>query len=401
MTLIPPHGGALMNGIVTGEVEVGLRARASTLPRVILDAVALADLDLLAVGAYSPLSAFMGQADYRRVVHEARLADGTVWPLPIVLRASSQEARALREGESVALVGGKDTPAPGEVVGLLELQEIVLYAKETEAHEVYRTVAPAHPGVARLYASGSVLLGGPVRLLGGPTMIPFPRYHLTPAELRAALQARGWERVVAFEAGSPMHRGHEHLLRSALDTADGLLLHLLAGPTRAGDIPAELRLRTFELLNGRHFPRERLILSTFPAATRYAGPREALFHALVCKNYGASHFAVGRDAAGVGDFYGLYDAQQLWNDFTSAELGITPLFFETTFYCSRCRGAATTSSCPHDRNQHLTLSGTRVRSLLAQRQKLPVELVRREVAELLVSGFVPTAATVHRPSCPD
>ncbi|HBY98163.1 MAG: sulfate adenylyltransferase [Ardenticatenaceae bacterium] len=399
--LIPPHGGTLINRVVTGEIETAFRRLAATLPRVTLDAVALADLELIAVGAYSPLRGFMGQADYRRVVHEARLADGTVWPLPIVLRVAAQEARDLKEGQRIALVGGKDTPVPGEVVGLLELQEIVLYAKETEAHQVYRTADPAHPGVARLYTSGPVLLAGPIWLLDGPKTVPFPNYHLTPAETRAAFQARGWRRIVAFQTRSPIHRAHEYLLRSALEVVDGLLLHPLVGQTKADDIPADLRLRTYERLIANDFPRERLVLSLFPAAMRYAGPREALFHGLVRKNYGATHFIVGRDAAGVGDFYGPYDSQRIWDGFSPAELGITPLFFENTFYCYDCAAIVTPRTCPHDQSQHLTLSGTRVRSLLARRQYPPVELVRKEVADLLMSDFVPPVPTIKRASCAD
>lgn len=400
---IAPHGGRLVNRVVTGEAAVALRAEAATLPRLPLDAATLADLDLIAVGAYSPLDGFMGEADYRRVVHEARLADGTVWPIPIVLRATTKQARTLREGQRLALVGGAGSAAPGEIVGVLDLREIFLYAAETEAHHVYRTTDSEHPGVARLYAGGAVLLGGPVWLLDGPQAVPFPDYHLTPVQSRAEFAARGWGRVAAFQTRNPLHRAHEHLLRGALAQVDGLLLHPLVGPTRADELPAELRLRAYERMLASHLPGERVLLGLFPAAMRYAGPREALFHGLVRKNYGATHFIVGRDAAGVGNFYGPYDAQRLWADFAPAELGITPLFFENAFHCARCGGVVTAATCAHDASNHLVQSGALLREMLTARRTLPDELVRAEVAELLMRDFVPPPPrpAIPRTRCAD
>lgn len=376
---IPPHGGALVNRVAPPEAWADLRRRADELPHLRLDARSRADLTLLATGAYSPLTGFMGETAYRRVVEEMRLADGLPWSLPITLSASREQGRALRAGQEVAL-----RDPGGEVQGLLEVAQVFAYDREREAREVFRTTDSAHPGVAALYRQGDLLVAGPITLLGEPPAepsAPFPRY---PAETRLAIRERGWRTVVGFQTRNPVHRAHEYLQKCALEMVDGLLLHPLVGETKGDDIPAPVRLACYRVLLDGYFPKDRVLLGLLPAAMRYAGPREAVFHALVRKNYGCTHFIVGRDHAGVGNYYGSYDAHRIFAAFAPAELGIAPLFFEHAFYCRRCGGMATPKTCPHERGEHVALSGTRVREMLGRVELPPPEYTRSEVAQVLI-----------------
>ncbi|GGJ64174.1 sulfate adenylyltransferase [Deinococcus aquiradiocola] len=373
LTLPTPLGGTLVNRVRA--VQPGELAG---LPTLELGDRAAADLEMIATGAYSPLTGFLGEKDYRSVVDRMRLEDGTPWSIPITLMVTPEEARTARG--TVALTHG------GQPVGLIEVQEQFTPDKTHEAREVYRTDDAAHPGVAALNAAGSVYLAGPVTLFDVPRG-HFPAHHRTPAEVRSVIEARGWRSTVAFQTRNPIHRAHEYLQKVALELVDGLLLHPLVGTTKGDDVPADVRVKAYEVLLEKYYPRERTLLSVYPAAMRYAGPREAILHALSRRNYGATHFIVGRDHAGVGSYYGTYDAQEIFQNFTAAELGIQILKFEHTFYCKSCSQLVSPRTCPHDATHHLVLSGTRVRELLRAGEALPAEFTRPEVAEVLREGY--------------
>ena len=378
---IAPHGGKLVNRVLVEEERSEALERAADLPRLSLDAWELSDLEMIANGAFSPLEGFMNCADYRRVVEEMRLASGLVWSLPVILAVDREEAGGLREGQQVALVDGR-----GVVVGLLTLEEKFTCHKERDAGLIFGTTDPAHPGVNRLLGQGEVLLGGKVAVVN--RLRPaFPQYHFDPADTRRIFQERGWRRVVGFQTRNPVHRAHEYIQKCALEIVDGLLLHPLVGPTKDDDIPAVVRLESYRVLLEKYYPASRTLLAVFPAAMRYAGPREAIFHAIVRKNYGCTHFIVGRDHAGVRNYYGTYDAQRIFSRFRPEELGIQPLFFEHTFYCRRCGNMASSKTCPHEDADHLALSGTRVREMLRRGEAPPPELTRPEVAEVLMDGL--------------
>lgn len=380
--LIKPHGGRLVNRVL---IQEEAEAKARELKKIALNARTLSDLELLAVGAFSPLEGFMGRLDYEKVLYEMRLASGLPWTIPITLAVEAEEAKALKEGEDVALLAPS-----GEVVGILSLEEKFPCNKREEAWNVYRTDDEQHPGVKYLYQRGDILLGGKISLLKRLPFHGFEAYKFDPAETRAAFKERGWRSVVGFQTRNPIHRSHEYIQKCALELMDGLLIHPLVGKTKLDDIPSEVRLRCYRVLVEEYFPKDRVLLAVFPGAMRYAGPREAVFHALVRKNYGCTHFIVGRDHAGVGNYYGPFDAHRIFDTFEREELDITPLFFDATFYCQKCDAIASSKTCPHDHSHRLVLSGTRVRELLRQGEFLPEEFTRPEVAEVLlewVSGL--------------
>jgi sulfate adenylyltransferase len=379
--LIPPLGGALLDRRIDPEVEPSILARARDLPSLTLDATALADLHLLGTGAYSPLTGFMTRDDYEAVVDRAALVDGTPWTLPITLPLPDGLATALSDGEEVAL-----RDAGGAVRGVLTVQDVFRRDVGREAREVYRTADDAHPGVHALNCAGPLLLGGTVAVLTSAG--PRDGRALDPAQSRAAFAGRGWRTVVAFQTRNPIHRAHEYLTKVALEQVDGLFLHPLVGTTKDDDIPAEVRLRCYEALLDGYYPRERVVVGTFPAAMRYAGPREAVFHGLVRRNHGCSHFIIGRDAAGVGSYYGTYDAQRLYDELGGADrLGFVAFKFEHTFHCTACGGMASTRTCPHGAEHRLVLSGTRVRELLTAGAELPAAFTRPEVAGILREAY--------------
>ncbi|MGN6359308.1 MAG: sulfate adenylyltransferase [Thermomicrobiales bacterium] len=385
---IAPHGGRLVNRLASPAQAVELRKRLGGLPRVTLNARTLSLLDLLAVGAYSPLDGFLGQADYESVLDRMRLANGLPWSIPITLGVTPAQAESLREGEEVALAD-----EAGRVIGVLNLRSRYERQTEREAAAVYRTTEDAHPGVAALRRQGTVLLTGPVTVLERrPLDRDFADVVLDPAETRHIFAERGWRTVAGFQTRNPIHRAHEYLTKVALEVTDGLLLHPLVGETKSDDVPADVRLRCYRELFAHYYPHDRVQLAALPAPMHYAGPREAILHALIRKNYGCTHFIVGRDHAGVGNYYGTYDSQPIFSEFAPGELGITPLFFEHAFYCRACGSMATTKSCPHDGDSRVILSGTKVRELLRAGQLPPPEFSRPEVARILVSAMASNGA---------
>ncbi|MFC4637138.1 sulfate adenylyltransferase [Deinococcus hohokamensis] len=372
-----PLGGTLVNALRRPGHDFD-PAELRDLPRLALSERGAADLELLATGAYSPLRGFVAQADYLSIIGRMRLADGTPWSIPITLPVTREQAAGL-SGRVVLTRGGQD-------VGWIDVEEQFEAHKSLEAREVYRTEDPAHPGVAALLAQGDVNLAGPVALFEIPRG-DFSHHHRTPAEVREVIEARGWRSTVAFQTRNPIHRAHEYLQKVALELVDGLLLHPLVGATKGDDVPADTRMKAYEVLLEGYYPRERTLLSVYPAAMRYAGPREAILHALSRRNYGVTHFIVGRDHAGVGSYYGTYDAQEIFSAYTPQELGIQILKFEHTFYCQSCGQLVSPRTCPHDSRHHLVLSGTKVREKLRAGESLPAEFTRPEVAEVLRDAY--------------
>ena len=375
-----PHGGTLVDRLLDPETAARRLTAADRAPRIRLDPRQASDVHCIAIGAFSPLSGFMGSADHASVTTTMRLASGTVWTLPVVLALDPATARSCRAGATVVL-----DDAAGEPLALLEVDEVFDVDVEAEVEAVFGTGDPAHPGVAARLEQGAHCVAGAVSALRLPHS-PFPEFDLTPAQTRARFAELGWRSVVAFQTRNPVHRAHEYLQKVALEIVDGLFLQPLVGETKDDDIPAAVRMRCYQVLLDGYYPPGRVVLGTFPAAMRYAGPREAIFHAMVRKNYGCTHFIVGRDHAGVGEYYGTYDAQLIFDRFSAEELGITPLRFEHTFWCHRCEGMASPRTCPHPAEDHLVLSGTRVRQMLAAGEMPPPEFTRPEIAEILIAA---------------
>ncbi len=379
---IAPHGGQLINRIATHDQRHEFLDKADSLARLQLDKRATSDLEMIAIGAFSPLIGFMEQADYESVVDNMRLANGLPWTIPVTLPVNEAVAEPLKEGSLVRLDDSK-----GNFIGVLELTQKYRYDKTREAVNVYRTDEEEHPGVNVVYNQGEIYLAGPVWLLQRDHHSHFPAYQIDPTKSRSLFHEKGWKTVVGFQTRNPIHRAHEYIIKCALETVDGLFLHPLVGATKSDDIAAEVRMRCYEIMLELYFPETRVILAINPAAMRYAGPREAIFHSLIRKNYGCTHFIVGRDHAGVGDYYGTYDAQHLFDEFELTELGIVPMKFEHAFFCKRTQQMATTKTSPSRPEERIHLSGTKVREMLRRGELPPPEFSRPEVAAELARAM--------------
>lgn len=380
---IAPHGGQLVNRMLRGEMRQAVRERAEKLFKLNLSPMNLSDLELIAGGAMSPLTGFMRQADYERVVDDMHLSNGLVWTIPVTLAVDTATAAAIQLNQEIALCEN------GRVLAVMEIEEKYTYDKVHEAELVYKTSEDKHPGVARLYRQGDVLLAGDIWVVDLPeaASVEFPQLRHTPVQTRRMFARRGWRRVVGFQTRNPIHRAHEYIQKTALEIVDGLLLHPLVGETKKDDIPADVRIASYETILRDYYPAESVLLGVFPAAMRYAGPREAVFHALIRKNYGCTHFIVGRDHAGVGGYYGTYDSQRIFDNFTKEDIGIEIMPFDYTFYCKKCGMVVSSKTCPHGKEEWVYLSGTQVRQMLARGEMLPPEFTRPEVSRVLIEGL--------------
>lgn len=382
MSISIPHGGKLISRFVGPHEVEPLTRMAEGLEKIVLTPHEVSDLELIATGVFSPLEGFMGSADYQHVLKNMRLENGLPWSLPITLSVTAEEGVSLKEGMEVALA--QETGPP---LAVLKIEEKFPFDKEKEALAVFGTNDHAHPGVAYTHSLGDFLLGGKITMLRRPPGRAFRENRFEPAQMRELFEERGWKRIVAFQTRNPIHRAHEYIQKCALEITDGLLLHPIVGETKEGDIPADVRMECYQVLLEKYYPKDRTVLGVFPAAMRYAGPREAIFHAICRKNYGVTHFIVGRDHAGVGNFYGTYEAQQIFQQYDEGELGIRTLFFEHTFFCKPCLGMISAKTCPHDPCDHITLSGTKVREMLRDGIRPPLEFTRPEVADILIKAM--------------
>lgn len=380
MALVAPHGGTLVNRVADDSKAEALKKEAAGLTKVVLSPREQFDLEMIAIGAFSPLTGFQGQADFTRVCKEMRLANGTVWPIPVVLSPADDVTAKINPGQKIALMDDKD-----RLLGVMTVTEKYAHDKAIEIPNVYKTEEDAHPGVAMVRKQGNFCLAGPIDVVNLGYEREFLEYRLPPAKTREAFAAKGWSTIAAFQTRNPIHRSHEYLTKCAQEMTDGLLIHPLVGETKSDDIPAQTRMDCYKVLVDNYYSKDKTMLSVMPLAMRYAGPREAILHTLIRKNYGITHFIVGRDHAGVGNYYGTYDAQKIFDQFdVPKDISVTILKFEHTAWCKTCEAVVSTKTCPHGPEHKVAPSGTKVRELLKAGQRPPVEFSRPEVADILI-----------------
>ncbi len=378
--LIPPHAGKLKPLLLRGEMLKEAIGKARTLPRIRMTTRERDDLIMMGIGAFSPLRGFMGRTDWKGVCEDMKMHDGTFWPIPITLSVSKEEASRIKEGREVSLVDDENN----ELMGSMVVSEKYTINKFYECRHVFGTNDIKHPGVAKVMVQGEVNIGGPVKVFSeGYYPEEFKGIYATPEETRKLFEDRGWKTIAALQLRNPMHRSHEYIAKIALEVSDGLFIHQLIGRLKEGDIPAEVRVKSVDVLVQNYFPKDHVIQKGYPLEMRYAGPREALLHALFRQNYGASHLIVGRDHAGVGDYYGPFEAQDIFDKIPSDALAIKPLKIDWTFYCYRCKEMASPKTCPHGKKDHLVLSGTLLRKMLTKGEPIPEEFSRPEVLAVL------------------
>lgn len=377
-----PYGGELVSLLAQGDALTELEREAAGLPAITVDSRTRSDIELLANGGLSPLRGFMREAEYRSVVDHLHLPDGLPWSLPVTLSVDASRESEFKPGARVALLDDDSAP-----LGVITVEETYRRDKHHEATQVFRTDEDAHPGVHALNEAGDLVVAGPLEATKLPPYPRFNQYRLTPIETRAEFAERGWLTIVGFQTRNPIHRAHEYLIKCALESVDGALIHPLVGDTKSDDIPADVRIQCYETLIDRYFVKDKVKLAVMPAAMRYAGPREAIWHAIIRKNYGCTHFIVGRDHAGVGGYYGTYDAQNIFSEIDLPKLGLQPLFFEHAFWCTRSGAMATTKTSPAGEDERIFLSGTKVRDMLRRGEVPPVEFTRPEVAQVLIESM--------------
>jgi sulfate adenylyltransferase len=379
--LVAPHGSESVKPLLLPEGErAETLKRAASLKKIPLDSRAVSDVFMFAMGAYTPLDGFMGQADWRGSCVDMKLASGVFWPIPITLPVAKEIADSIGPEEEVALCDAET----GEILAVMEVRQKYNIDKKLEAEHVYRTTDTKHPGVAKVFAQGDVNLAGRVRVLSeGEYPKKYPDLYIRPAEARAMFMEKGWSKVAAFQTRNPMHRSHEYLAKIAVEVSDGVFIHQVLGKLKEGDIPAEVRTQAIQAMIDNYFRPGTVIQAGYPIEMRYAGPREALLHALIRQNFGCSHLVVGRDHAGVGSYYGPFDSQHIFDELWDGALLTKPLKIDVTFYCRKCYGMATAKTCPHDPKEHISISGTQQREMLSTDAEIPPEFSRPEVVAIL------------------
>lgn len=381
--LVPPHGGKLRPLLVNSAEKEELQREANSLPRIGLGSKEVSDLIMLATGSFSPLQGFMQEEDYRSVVEEMRLANGLLWPMPVTLPVSREVAANIRDGNNIALVSNEDS----EIMGTMLVTEKYAYDKSKEALQVFGTDDRQHPGVIKIYEQGEIYLGGYVKVFSeGKYAKAYPEFA-RPAETRQIFTEKGWTTIAAFQTRNPIHRSHEYLTKIALELYDGLFIHPIVGKLKPGDIPAEVRLACYRALLNKYYPKDRVLLKVYPMEMRYAGPKEAILHAIIRQNFGCSHLIVGRDHAGVGSYYGPLDAQKIFDELQPGDLHIKPLKLDNTFWCNKCAAMASSRTCPHTAEDHLSISGTKLREMMSKGERPPEEFSRQEVTEILMKYY--------------